>query len=198
MGDSHRSDGFADETKRTLTERADFHPSYRTERQCHQKSLLRMNKFNSLVIIFWMFLSLFIMALSYDLGLGGFSNPGAGFVPFFASLFILVISFGLLISRGGKKANSGENLESAKAKPNFKRVIMVVLSLFLYAFLLEKLGFPITTGMFLVVLFWSVGYKWRFVLISSVSAVLITYFFFTYLGVRFPLGILESLIYRGS
>lgn len=138
-------------------------------------------------------LSILVMALSYKLGLEKISNPGPGFMPFVVSLLLLLISLYFLLSLLFKKGNEAEIITNGKEKPNVRRISIVVLSLFAYALFVERVGFLITGTIILILIFRYVGYKWRFVLITSVVTILITYFFFTYLGVRFPMGILESL-----
>ncbi len=147
-----------------------------------------------IIPIFLIGFSILVMTLSYKLGLQEFNNPGPGLMPFVASLFILLISSYLLLSYLFQKGDKDENMkEEEKEKPNLRRISFVMLSLFIYALILERIGFLITTFIVLIFMFRSVGYRWRFVVITSVVTVLITYCFFSYLGVRFPMGILESL-----
>ena len=75
---------------------------------------------------------------------------------------------------------------------NFGKMIFVSASLFFYGLFLEKLGYLIVTLITMVLLYLGMGLKgWRPVLIASVLTVAVTYFLFTYLGVRFPAGILR-------
>lgn len=137
-----------------------------------------------------------VMILSYELGLQEFNNPGPGLLPFVASVFILVISSYLILSNVFQKGDKHRNMkeeEEKKEKPNYKRIAFVLSSLFVYALILERIGFLITTLIVLIFMFRGVGYRWRFVVTISVITVIVTYCFFSYLGVRFPMGILESL-----
>ena len=154
-------------------------------------------KYHVIPIIFWIGFSLLVMALSYNLGLEGFHDPGPGFTPFVASLLLLVVSSYLLISLLLRKTDGVENIQVGKKKPNLGRVSFVVLALFGYSLLLEKLGFLVTTSILLILLFRSVGIKWSFVLITSLMTVLIIYFVFSYLGVTFPAGIFDLLRLKG-
>ena len=155
-----------------------------------------MKKFHIIPIIFWVGFSLFIMTLSYKLGLGGIDNPGAGLMPFLLSLLLLLISIFFLISLFLKKGERYEIVKEDKVGLDFKKISLVCASLFVYALLLERLGYLITTSLLLILLFKSLGLKWRFVFITSGLTVLITYFLFTYLGVIFPSGIFEFLVFR--
>lgn len=138
--------------------------------------------------------SILVMALSYKLDFGVFNNPGPGLMPFLASLLLLLTSLYFIISLLLKKGDSGKDTEYLKEQEerNLWRVILVASSLIVYALLLERLGYLITTSILLIILFRSVGYKLMFSLGISVLTVLITYLFFTYLGLNFPAGILES------
>ena len=76
----------------------------------------------------------------------------------------------------------------------YKKVVLVVAALFAYAILIEPLGFLPTTFLTMTFLFRSAGFKrWSLAAAYSAGVVLITYFLFTYLGVRFPPGILRPL-----
>jgi putative tricarboxylic transport membrane protein len=71
-------------------------------------------------------------------------------------------------------------------------VSLAVISLVAYALLVEKLGFLITTTLLLMVLLKGMGTKkWITVVMVSVLTSLITYFAFTYLRLRLPMGILN-------
>jgi hypothetical protein len=69
----------------------------------------------------------------------------------------------------------------------------VLASLFVYPLLLERLGYLITTLLVLIILFRSMNNRWSSVLLASVLTVLVSYLLFTYLGIRFPKGILKGL-----
>lgn len=57
-----------------------------------------MKKYHIIPIIFWIGFSLFVMVLSYKLGLEGFHNPGPGLMPFLMGALLLIISLYVLIS----------------------------------------------------------------------------------------------------
>jgi putative tricarboxylic transport membrane protein len=125
------------------------------------------------------------------MGLGGFHNPGAGLMPFLLGLILLPISVYLLITSVLKKGEGDEAAKEGRGQTNYTEIGLVLISLFVYAFLLERLGFLITTSVFMILLFRSVGNRWRTVLVASAITVLAAYFVFTFFGVRFPAGILR-------
>lgn len=131
------------------------------------------------------------MIFSYKLGLGGFHNPGPGLTPFLLGLLLLPISLYLIMKSAIKKGEGDETANEGQSRTNYGKIGLVLVALFGYSFLLERLGFLITTWVFLFLLFRSVGNKWISALVASTSTVLATYFVFTFFGVRFPTGILN-------
>jgi len=147
------------------------------------------------LIIFWMGLSLLFMAFSYKYGLGKLNNPGPGFLPFLLGTILFLISSSLLarpllFGKGDKKGSVKEK----KSGENLGKILITFVSLFAYTFLLELLGYLIGTFLLLIILFWCAGIKrWSFVLTISALTVLATYFLFSYLAVRFPMGIIKFI-----
>jgi putative tricarboxylic transport membrane protein len=142
--------------------------------------------------VFWILLSLFIMVLSYQLGLGGFNNPGPGLMPLLIGGLLLLISSYHLTTLADTKQKK-DLTPNTNIKIDYKRIILVIISLFGYAILLEPLGYLITTCIILILLFRSMEPKWSVVLAGSILAALVTYFGFTQLGVVLPKGILDFL-----
>lgn len=154
-----------------------------------------MKRVDVIIVIFWIGFSLFIMFLSNRYGLGTFHAPGPGLMPFLTAVLLLLISFYLLIrsifKRGKMKAAAAKKEEG---EVSYRKVSAVLVSLFTYALLLERLGYVIATLLTMIFLFRSMGLKrWRSILFGGSLTVLVSYFLFTYLGVRFPAGILRFL-----
>lgn len=154
-----------------------------------------MKKYHIIPILFWIGLSLFVMAVSYKYGLGKFHNPGPGFMPFLLGLLLLGISFYPLMSFLFRKGKRDKRVEEMESKLYFGKISLVLASLFAYAFLLDKLGYLVDTFLLLIILFRSAGFKkWSSVLIASGLTALATYFVFNMLGLRFPTGILKRIL----
>jgi len=130
------------------------------------------------------------MTFSRRLGIRGFHNPGPGLTPFVLGLLLFLVSLYVLIISLLKKGGDDETPGEGQSRTNYGKIGLVLVALFAYAFLLERLGFLITTWIFLFLLFRSVGNRWVTALVASISTVLATYFVFTFFGVRFPPGIL--------
>jgi putative tricarboxylic transport membrane protein len=150
-----------------------------------------MGKYHIIPTLFWIGLSLFVMIFSRRLGLRGFHNPGPGLTPFLLGILLLLVSLYVLIKSLLRKGRGDETTVEEQRPTSYGKIGLVLLALFAYAFLLERLGFLITTWVFLFLLFRSVGNRWITTLVASTSTVLATYFVFTFFGVRFPPGILE-------
>jgi putative tricarboxylic transport membrane protein len=156
-----------------------------------------VESYDVMFFIFWIGLGLFVMLFSHKYGLGGFHNPGPGLMPFLLGLLLLLISFYLLIRSLFKKLKGDTVVEvrrDEEGQISIRKVSLVLASLFTYALLLERLGYMITTLLIMIFLFWIIGVKrWRSILFAAGLTVLVSYFLFTYLGLRFPLGIFRSL-----
>lgn len=143
-----------------------------------------------ILIVAWLGLSLFLMVFSYKLGLGRLSSPGSGLMPFLIGAFLFLLSLYDLISNLFGKGPKDIVLEEGK-QVNFQKLVIVIVSLTLYGLLLEKLGFLVITFLLLFFLFWGLGTKRISAIVASVLSILVTYFVFTYFGMRFPPGILR-------
>ncbi|HVP77507.1 MAG TPA: tripartite tricarboxylate transporter TctB family protein [Thermodesulfobacteriota bacterium] len=140
--------------------------------------------------LFWIGLSIYAMIGSYPLGLGDFRDPGAGLMPFLIGALLFLTSLPLVLkSIVAVKKRISEKAESGKI--NFTKIVSVAVSLFLYCFFLQKLGYLAATTLLLLFLFKTASSrKWRFVIIASVLTSVVSYLGFTFLGLRFPRGIL--------
>ncbi len=151
------------------------------------------HKYHIIPIFFWIGLGLVVMCLSYSLGLGGLHNPGPGLMPFLLGSLLCVISFYFLLMFLYSKVDRDEGEQVEQGQVNSWRLCLVLASLFAYALLLEPLGFPVTTLLILIILFRSMNNRWLSVLFASFVTVFLSYVIFSYLGVRFPKGILRGL-----
>ncbi len=151
------------------------------------------HRYQIIPIFVWLGLSLFVMILSYKLGLGGLHNPGPGLMPFVLGCLLCITSFYLLLASSLKREDRRETGKEGIGKTRLGRLCLVLGSLIAYPLLLEWLGYLCTTLLVLIILFRSMRNRWLSVLSASVLTVLVSYFMFTYLGIRFPKGILKGL-----
>jgi putative tricarboxylic transport membrane protein len=140
-----------------------------------------------------------VSAYAYiKLGIGKFDAPGPGLMPFLLGIiFGLLALYKLIAVLIGRRESINPPKEEEETDQHgiaYKKVILVVVAMFAYALLLEPLGFLLTTFITMILLFRSAGFtKWTIATAYSAGVVLITFFLFTYLGVRFPPGILRAL-----
>jgi len=143
--------------------------------------------YQTIPIVFWIALSIFAMAHAYTLGFEELHDPGPGLMPFLLGLLLFITSFYLLISSLLKPGDGDTDAKDEHAGAGI--IVLVTGALLAYALLLERLGFPVTTFLLLILLFRAAGSKrWRSALIASALTVLLTYGLFTFLGIRFPAG----------
>ncbi len=156
-----------------------------------------MRKRDLYIVVFWIAFGLFISVWAYlKLGIGTLNAPGSGLMPFaLGILFSLLAIFAMIrILKKKDQISEQKKEETNQQETIYKKVILVIAALFAYAILLEPLGFILTTFFTMTLLFRSAGIKrWIIAAAYSGTIVLITYFLFTYLGVRFPPGILSIL-----
>jgi hypothetical protein len=109
------------------------------------------------------------------MGLGSFREPGAGFVAFVTGLFLMLM--GALICIGGRRAVQGSPKDKKQeirysgasffGSPVFKLAYAVAL-LLVYALLLDRLGYVLTTFLVMFGLFYDPGRR-RFGLAFTAS-----------------------------
>ena len=148
-----------------------------------------MKKYDFITSIIWMGLGISVVIGSYRLKLGTLGNPGAGLMPFVLGISLFLSSIPILIrSLMTKDKESYENIWSGI---EFKKLILVPVSLIGYAMILEKVGFLVATFLLLFILFKIIGSRrWSFALAVSVLVVLLSYLLFvTLLKVEMPSGI---------
>jgi putative tricarboxylic transport membrane protein len=122
------------------------------------------------------------------LGLGTVTEPGSGFIFFWLGLILAMLSVAdLAASLRGSEAIVQEMKEM-----NWVKIARVLLFLLLYAFLLERLGFVLTTFLLLSFLLgWIEQASWtRSLGVAAVAALGSFAVFELWLKVRLPKGIL--------
>jgi putative tricarboxylic transport membrane protein len=141
----------------------------------------------------WLVLGLAVLWGSVRLKLGSLVNPGPGLMPCILGAGLTICSLFVLIQthllKLRKKKGPRQNIWT---DVDFKKVLLVVGCLLGYTFMLEKVGFALTTFLILTILFKAVGsQKWSRVLIASISTVVISYLLFiVILKVELPAGFL--------
>ena len=144
--------------------------------------------------IFWLVFALFIGVQSYRLGLGTLHKPGPGFLFFWTSIVLAIMSLIVLIPAWSSK-KSKELQTSIFGKQNTRKIILVLISLFLYAIFMERIGFiPVTLLLFIFLLGMIEKKRWSYTIFVSIVVVVIAYLIFeTWLRSQLPKGLLDFL-----
>jgi len=153
-----------------------------------------MGKVDRISGIFWLCFAVLMIIQSYRLGLGTLHKPGPGFLFFWVNIVLGIMSLVVLIRAWvGKK---GEGPQPAIfGRQNVPKIIFVLISLFLYALLMETVGFiPVTLLLFIFLLGIIEKKRWYYTAFVSIVVTVISYLIFeTWLQSQLPRGLLEFL-----
>jgi putative tricarboxylic transport membrane protein len=146
----------------------------------------RRDRISSLV---GLVLSAFVCVESYRLpmGIGNLHEPGPGFFPFAAGLFMGGLSLLVyLLSMRARKPDLG----LWYVRESRQKLLLILAILFGYAFLLEPFGFILSTFLLLFLLFkWVEGKGWGWAIAGSLGGALISFGIFDkWLMMQLPKG----------
>jgi putative tricarboxylic transport membrane protein len=144
--------------------------------------------------LFWLIFSVFVSYESYRLGLGTLHQPGPGFLFFWTGIVTAILSL-IVVLMSLKKPSPEEAQEPIFGKGRVAKIVLVLLSLFLYALLMERLGFLVVTLLFFLFLLGVIERKrWSFAVLVSLIVTAASYLVFeTALQSQLPKGLLEFL-----
>ena len=153
-----------------------------------------MGKLDRISGSFWFLFSLFISYQSYKLGLGTVNQPGPGFLFFWTGIVVAMLAITVIIKSLGKQGEE-EAKDQAFGKKSVTKVVLVLVALFVYALVLEWLGFFVSTLLlFMFLLGFIERKKWWFAVLVSCAVTLCSYLIFeTGLQSQLPKGILGFL-----
>ncbi len=143
---------------------------------------------------FWLFFSVLVIIESYHLGLGTLHKPGPGFLFFWVNIVLAVLSLIVLIRAWVSKQEEGPQ-PSIFGTQNVLKIILVMASLFVYALLMETIGFILVTLLLFIYLLGIIEKKsWFYTIFVSILVTVISYLIFeTWLQSQLPKGLLEFL-----
>jgi putative tricarboxylic transport membrane protein len=151
---------------------------------------LRMQRKNLYSAIFLVLFSGVTIYLAFKLPLGNYAKPGPGFFPLLMSIFIGLLAFLLFLTtvRPNRQPESFD-LEMPARK---WKVFYLLGQLCVYAFLYRRLGYIVSTGIFLVSLKPIIKTKWVVLILASLLVSSMFFVFFNVLlKVELPVGILR-------
>ncbi len=128
---------------------------------------------------------------SLKYGIGSFSEPGVGFITFFAGAILALLALLLFFSTFREKGKTA-GLRELWAGLDVKKVIYVLVLLVVYTTLLRSGGFPLCTFLLLFFLFRVKGAYgiWTTLLVSLFVTAVSYLVFQEWLQVQLPRGIL--------
>jgi putative tricarboxylic transport membrane protein len=144
---------------------------------------------NRIAAIFFLLVGIFFALYARKVEIGTWTEPGPGFLPFWAGLTLTAMSIVLLLGSYARKAWA--------ARPSFfpqsdswKRVLATFLSLIVYSLLLTTLGFTVTTFLFLLFLVKFIfPQTWtRTLLVSVLGSIFARLLFVNFLETQLPKG----------
>lgn len=136
---------------------------------------------------FWVAVGLLACYGASRLGIGNVAEPGAGFIFFWSGLVLIILS--LIVFADAVR--SSEDTVRLIPKINWPKIALVLFSLLLYAFFLEKLGFVLMTFVLISFLVGSIeGKGWfRSLCVASAAALTSYAVFELWLKIRLPKGV---------
>lgn len=140
--------------------------------------------------LFFLALSVFICQQSVVIGVGSMGQPGPGLLAFGAGVAMGGLAVWFLIQSFVSKESRGDVSQEGRT---FKkgRFLLVCASLFVYTSAVNRLGFFLTTFLFVVFVLWLVEPKkgWRTLLEATLITIGNYLLFVKWLGLGLPTGI---------
>lgn len=138
---------------------------------------------------FWLVFGLAVMYGSFQLGLGIIQKPGSGFMGFFVGAFVSLMASIILAQtflRKDKRITLSALWKDMKWRP-----LTVALLILAYLLVLERLGFILTSLIFLFTIFkWVEKLSWPKAGLLTLAVVVFAYLLFhTFLKSPLPQGI---------
>jgi hypothetical protein len=140
--------------------------------------------------LFWLVIGLAIALYSTKYGLGKFSSPGPGFLPFLSGLVLAGLAFVVFLQQLSK--GSKEKLRDLWAQKNWPTIMMVMGALVLYTIFFRFFGFLLDTFLLTAFLLRVMEpLSWKKVLAGAMGAAIGSYAIFQlWLEAQLPKGFL--------
>ncbi|OGP62006.1 MAG: hypothetical protein A2170_11325 [Deltaproteobacteria bacterium RBG_13_53_10] len=147
-----------------------------------------MKWLDHIISLFLVALSLVILFSSVQLGLGTLRKPGAGFIPFLASVLVFCLSMVVLMM--GMKRRPHEEKRSWVGWQNFGKMVILVMGLCVYISILKAIGYLIAASFLMFLMFFIFDpKKWYVHILSALLVSGVSFVIFRGLGVQLPTGI---------
>ena len=142
-------------------------------------------KQEKIVLFFWLFLCLYFGIGAWRLGLGVVRMPGSGFLPFWVSVIVFVLTLVQLF-----RTKIVREVQPFFHGKRIRNTVYALGLLFGYAVLFEKIGFFLCTFLFTGTCLKVIGGK-RWLLVIGVSLFVAVFWyvlFVVWLQCQFPMG----------
>lgn len=135
-------------------------------------------------------LSLWIVWYGHSIGLGTINDPGSGYVLFYTGILMSLFSLGILVPAFRE---GGRPFRALFADVNWRKPLVIIVSLIIYAVVLETVGFLIATVPLMVLLLRAIDpVAWPRAIAIAVLAPVIVWWVLNYgLLIQLPSGILN-------
>jgi len=135
--------------------------------------------------------AIFIAIESYRLGLGEWNNPGAGYFAFGGSLILGIMSLSVFLKE--LRRRYGKEISPSDSEPlHGWNVVLVLAGMIIYSFVFDKIGFILSTFLFIVFLLRVIApHRWFVTLLIAFCFAVGSYLLFdVLLSAELPKGIL--------
>lgn len=142
--------------------------------------------------LFWMVIGAGLCYGGNELELGTLHDPGSGFIFFWVGLIMVGLSLSIFIRALKEKGKAGE-MRLIWSEVQWKKIVSVLVALFLYGYFFQTLGFILSAALLLVFLFKAVEpQRWSVAILGAVVSSLVAYVVFqVWLGSQLPKGLLD-------
>jgi putative tricarboxylic transport membrane protein len=139
--------------------------------------------------IFFLILSIYVCRVSLKLGLGTLHKPGSGFISFWSGIILGILTIMMLIQNIW--LDKADRAEEKKEKIQWRAVFLSLGALFVSILIFERLGYIISTILFVVFLFKCIEKKgWLATILASLLMTFASYYIFkVLLQAELPKGI---------
>jgi putative tricarboxylic transport membrane protein len=143
--------------------------------------------------LFWIAIGAGVAYAGYDLELGTATEPGSGFMLFWVGLIMVGLAAIVLVNALRTPKAEAPAAAPIVAPGRALPLVGVVVALVLYAYLLQWLGFIVSTILLLIFLFKAIEpQRWSVAIGGAVATAVLAYLLFSvYLGAQLPKGVLE-------
>jgi putative tricarboxylic transport membrane protein len=151
-----------------------------------------MNYYDKITSLVWVGVGVAIVIASTRVSFGSWDQPGPGLLPLLTGIVTVVCASVIFFQSWLNGRGAKQKGEFSWRTVDFRKVLIALASLVLYAFLLNRLGYLITTFFLMYSLLRLIAHLRRYVAISEAAlATFLTYALFKlWLEVPLPRGLL--------